>query len=356
MEMEKEEIIKYISNPHGLNEYSFSELRALLRKYPYFQTAHQLLLLNLKNINDPRFKEFLKQSAVYIKDREKFYRLINDLSAKEEEAPSFEQSGNSQKGEGKDSETPEKEHQTGSHEGNKTGDQSGTGVKAPAENKEKTKKDKDYSTAYLKQRISDTLSVQKGDGDKKEDLPDDGGDFFILDKASQVEEKISQRLREKYEQGSREEAGENADREAAGGPESFELDSTEKKEEESDSKKQRNTGNIGGEYFTEKDYRKTLQENQQNEDLIDKFIKESPELKNVHPPGESEKKEDISRPSVSENEEMLSEKLANIYIKQGYYDKAISAYKKLSLKYPEKSDYFAEQIEKLRNIINEQQK
>jgi DNA-binding SARP family transcriptional activator len=53
---------------------------------------------------------------------------------------------------------------------------------------------------------------------------------------------------------------------------------------------------------------------------------------------------------------MLSEKLANIYIKQGYYDKAISAYKKLSLKYPEKSDYFAEQIEKLRNIINEQQK
>ncbi len=356
MEMEKEEIIKYIENPNELNEYSFSELRALLRKYPYFQTAHQLLLLNLKNINDPRFKEFLKQSAVYIKESEKFYRLINDLSVKEEEVQSFERSDDRQKAEGKNSGTTKTKDHSASDSGNKNEDQSGTDLEASGESKEKLKKDKDYSTAYLKQRISDTLSVQKGDSNKKEDLPEDGGDFFILDKASQVEEKMSQRLREKYEQESRKEGSETTNQKAADGSDSFELDSPGKKEEQPGSEDKKTNRNIGGEYFTERDYRETLGNKQQNEDLIDKFIKESPELKNVNPPAESEKKEDISRPSVTENEEMLSEKLANIYIKQGYYNKAISAYKKLSLKYPEKSDYFAKQIEQLRNIINEQQK
>ena len=349
--MEKEEIIKYIENPHELNEYSFSELRALLRKYPYFQTAHQLLLLNLKNINDPRFKEFLKQSAVYIKSREKFYRLINDLSEPEgsvqSEADSSERSAIK---EASEEEAPAGEK---SKSAVKSEDQSES--KEANNKKEKTKKDKDYSTAYLKQRISDTLSVQRGDGAKEEDIPDDSSDFFILDKASQVEEKMSRKLKEKYEKESREEKEDGTDKPSGSETESFELDSGER-EERRKSQGSRNDRNVSGEYFTEQDYRKTVHNKEQNDDLIDRFLKDSPGLKTVNPPDNKEEKEDISSRSVTENEEMLSEKLINIYIKQGYYNKAIAAYKKLSLKYPEKSDYFAEQIEKLKNIINEQQK
>ncbi|MCF8335474.1 MAG: hypothetical protein K9H65_02620 [Bacteroidales bacterium] len=347
--MEKEKIIKYIENPHELNEYSFSELRAVLKKYPYFQTAHQLLLLNLKNINDPRFKEFLKYSAVFIKDREKFYRLLNDLSAIEDRVKS--------KGEGTDKadvETNESEKKHPVKTKRASGDSIDSGEEGELK-KEKPKKDKDFSTAYLKQRISDALSVQKEDSHKKEDLPDDSGDFFILDKASQVEEKMSRKLKEKYEKEIREKEGKDADKESSGERDSFELDST-KKEERQKSQSNRSPGNLSGEYFTEKDYRETIQDKKHNEDLIDKFIKQSPELKNVHPPGNRVREEDISKYSVTEDEEMLSEKLANIYIKQRYYDKAISTYEKLSLKYPEKSDYFAKQIEILRNIINEQQK
>ena len=41
-----------------------------------------------------------------------------------------------------------------------------------------------------------------------------------------------------------------------------------------------------------------------------------------------------------------------IYARQQLYDKAIATYLKLSLKYPEKSVYFADRIEKIKENIN----
>jgi tetratricopeptide (TPR) repeat protein len=51
--------------------------------------------------------------------------------------------------------------------------------------------------------------------------------------------------------------------------------------------------------------------------------------------------------SISREEDLASESLATILIRQGKYDKAIEMYRKLSLRNPQKSAYFARQIEKI---------
>ena len=56
---------------------------------------------------------------------------------------------------------------------------------------------------------------------------------------------------------------------------------------------------------------------------------------------------DVSSRSVAENDELITETLAAIYYQQKNYEKAQEAYQKLSLKYPEKSVYFASRIKEI---------
>jgi len=83
-------------------------------------------------------------------------------------------------------------------------------------------------------------------------------------------------------------------------------------------------------------------------DLIKNFIRQDPGP--IKADSETDLKGDVSLSSIREHDGLITDTLARIYVKQGLYAKAIYAYEKLSLKYPEKSAYFAAQIEKIKNI------
>ena len=81
-------------------------------------------------------------------------------------------------------------------------------------------------------------------------------------------------------------------------------------------------------------------------DLIDKFIKNSPKI-NI----DKEYKSDIEIiPESKIKDDLITETLAKIYIDQKKYNKAMKAYNILSLKYPKKSSFFADQIERIKNL------
>jgi len=84
--------------------------------------------------------------------------------------------------------------------------------------------------------------------------------------------------------------------------------------------------------------------------ILEKFIKEEPQIK----PPSSQKldTENKARKSAEDANDLVSETLAQIYIDQMLFQKAIDTFKKLSLKFPEKSTYFADQIIELEKKVN----
>ena len=74
----------------------------------------------------------------------------------------------------------------------------------------------------------------------------------------------------------------------------------------------------------------------------------------MHPETESIQIEQIvpqEGDDALQDEPLFTETLAKIYVSQGRYDKALSVYKSLNAKHPEKSVYFADQIRFIERLV-----
>lgn len=92
-------------------------------------------------------------------------------------------------------------------------------------------------------------------------------------------------------------------------------------------------------------------------ELVDRFIEKQPRIKPKKFDEEQEAKPriDVSAMGSEMGDDFSTETLAQVYKQQGYYDKALSAYEILRLKYPEKSSFFADQIAEIRRLQKKSQ-
>ena len=74
--MIQQRLYEWIKHPELLDRESLYELRALLARYPYFQTVRLLYLKNLFLLHDITFGEELRRAALYIADRRVLFSLV----------------------------------------------------------------------------------------------------------------------------------------------------------------------------------------------------------------------------------------------------------------------------------------
>lgn len=88
--------------------------------------------------------------------------------------------------------------------------------------------------------------------------------------------------------------------------------------------------------------------------LIDDFIKKADETITQETDGQAgdiPAQETDELPEIDEDDGFFTETLAKIYIKQQRYGKALEIIRRLSLKYPKKNAYFADQIRFLEKLV-----
>ncbi|QTV06219.1 hypothetical protein [Faecalibacter bovis] len=93
-------------------------------------------------------------------------------------------------------------------------------------------------------------------------------------------------------------------------------------------------------------------EKEQKYQIIDEFLEKNPKITPLKKQEIPEAKSEANKPTETDFSYLMTETLAQVYIDQKQYEKAIRAYKILSLKYPEKNSLFAKQIKEIENLKN----
>ena len=314
--MNRNDFIRMIRDSGQVNRQMTGEVKELLDLFPWFHSAHLLLLKGLHNTGDVRFENQLKQSAVHIADREVlYYILLQERKVTEPERevilnqPVVQQEALEDQYVDNQQVVIEtgKNSQDIIHNLEISSVESGHSIQQGA-----------TELVYPEQTVL-VLAESETDESASVVLVIDDGETHIEETVIYMDPSINTREHEDLLDLDEEE---------------MEMPGKNSVPEEIEHSSQSETGD-----------RKKIQS-----ELIDKFIMTNPRIEPVRDKTDKPN-DDLSRPFTEEKGELVTETLAKIYVNQGYYSKAIDIYEKLSLKYPEKSSYFATQIQKVKALI-----
>ncbi len=332
--MNREEFLKYLESPGQLDKRSILEMHELLNEFPYFQTAHLMLLKNLYVLGNIKFDSQLKKSAAYIGNRSVLYYLLH--------RPGITTGRKS--GESKPDQKAEEPVTK------KLKDIVAEKKEPKEEPKQVDKQEKEALADVILKRIEEIKKRQEGSKEDTQENKTGKGETPIADKI--LNEFTEKKKPEKGEENQAKESKVNQILEIGNENEIIEDVFGEKEQLDADELNIM-VGDDELLELEEENIQNTADEQVRNDELINKFIKISPRILHQKMDAPDDEQTDMSESSGRENEGFITETLAKIYINQGYYSKAIFAFEKLSLKFPEKSSYFATQIERIKKLINE---
>jgi hypothetical protein len=317
--MQAKELIKYIRNPELLGPENIPGLQKLVQDFPYFQPGYILLSLAARKWDASVYQQSIKKTAIVVSNREHLYRLIHQSDSEPEIVVAEEK--NETVAELKKEaavELPVEE---------KTEEKIETAAGKKEEKREvltsavEEKKTEEKVIPYLEPEITEeTIEKEIGKSlvnslvetemfrneEKQEikgDVPANFGDWlhFLKKKGKQEEPEVVE------------------------------------KQEEPKAKKR-----------PEKPEPEKISAKQKQKALIDRIIEANPGIIRTKEDQKFFKSDTRAKESLLENEHLVTETLAKIYALQGNINKAIRAYEILSLKFPQKSAYFASLIQKLK--------
>ena len=302
--MNRNDFVRMIENSGPADRQMIGEVSELISIFPYFQSAYVLLLKGLQNTADVRFENQLRTSAMHIANREVLYYFL-----KKEPVT------------GKESREPEPVERTQENENTDTQQVVIESAKNSADLISEIEKNSagNISADKLKD-YSIMVTAESGGKDS------DATIMIINEESGEIEERVTY-----MDPGFSVQEDEDL---LELDPERDKLSVSDMSQEQTDQKTKTEPASV-----------KQLQS-----ELIDKFIIANPRIEPVREKSDTPVI-DISKPFVERQEGFVTETLARIYIRQGYYSRAIDIYERLSLKFPEKSSYFAALIEEVKELI-----
>lgn len=293
--MKQSEWINLLEAPQSANFSDVAKLEVLKNEFPFFQSAHLLLSLTAKKHDSSLYQKTLKNTAISIPNRSRLFYLLNyfDKISEQVKQPIVEVKKVEVKVEKPTSEIQHLqtiERISEKREAKLTEEELNEQINKEVE--------KQVVSALVEKELLDSVRVKKTTTEEKKETLKSGSFSDWLHQYQKPQE------------------------------------ASETKEEVEEVKKQ--------------PIKINPEKKIEQKTLIDKIIESNPGNIRLNPTQKFFAADNKAKESLIENEDLVTETLAKIYALQGNVSKAVRAYEILSLKFPQKSAYFASLIENLK--------